>query len=69
MTAALLKDPDSAETAMFSVVKAGGKILPHCGPWNTRLTVHCGSQCAVELCYPGWRRGSNLGRGYDAGVR
>jgi aspartyl/asparaginyl beta-hydroxylase (cupin superfamily) len=52
-TASLLNDPDSAETAMFSVVKAGGKILPHCGPWNTRLTVHLGltipPECQIRV--------------------
>ncbi|WP_053932610.1 aspartyl/asparaginyl beta-hydroxylase domain-containing protein [Pseudomonas coronafaciens] len=52
-TSALLSDPDSAETAMFSVVKAGGKILPHCGPWNTRLTVHLGlsipQECQIRV--------------------
>ncbi|WP_458130270.1 aspartyl/asparaginyl beta-hydroxylase domain-containing protein [Pseudomonas sp. Z2-11] len=47
-TADLLSDSDSAETAMFSVVKAGGKILPHCGPWNTRLTVHLGLSIPTE---------------------
>lgn len=39
---ALADDTEIAEIIMFSVVKGGGKILPHCGPWNLRLTVHLG---------------------------
>lgn len=28
--------------AMFSAIRAGGRIAPHCGSWNCRLTVHLG---------------------------
>lgn len=42
ITAAVLRDADVAETAMFSVLQPGGTILPHCAPWNTRLTLHLG---------------------------
>jgi hypothetical protein len=42
ITTAVLRDADVAETAMFSVLQPGGRILPHCAPWNTRLTLHLG---------------------------
>jgi aspartyl/asparaginyl beta-hydroxylase (cupin superfamily) len=30
------------DMAMFSAVDPGGHIRAHCGPWNTRLTIHLG---------------------------
>lgn len=30
------------EMVMFSALNPGAHILPHCGPWNARLTVHLG---------------------------
>jgi hypothetical protein len=53
ITSAVLRDADVAETAMFSVLQPGGKILPHCAPWNTRLTLHLGlsvpSDCEMRV--------------------
>ena len=34
--------PRFAQMAMFSALRAGGHIAPHCGSWNCRLTVHLG---------------------------
>jgi aspartate beta-hydroxylase len=30
------------EYAFFSILRAGGRIHPHCGPWNVRVTYHFG---------------------------
>ncbi|WP_321885801.1 aspartyl/asparaginyl beta-hydroxylase domain-containing protein [Burkholderia cenocepacia] len=66
VTTALLRDPDVAETAMFSVLQGGGKILPHCAPWNTRLTVHLGLKvpagCEIRVCdeIRTWKEGEAL---------
>lgn len=34
----------AAEIVSLSRIAPGGRIRPHCGPWNTRLTVHLGVQ-------------------------
>lgn len=56
-------DHDIAEVIMFSVVKGKGKILPHCGPWNLRLTVHLGLKIP-DNC---WIRVGNQTRTWQEG--
>jgi Aspartyl/Asparaginyl beta-hydroxylase len=34
--------PRLGEIAMFSALNPGGRLVPHCGPWNFRLTMHLG---------------------------
>ncbi|ASW03740.1 MULTISPECIES: aspartyl/asparaginyl beta-hydroxylase domain-containing protein [Burkholderiaceae] len=66
VTAAVLRDADVAETAMFSVLRPGGKILPHCAPWNTRLTLHLGlsipPDCEIRVAdeVRAWKSGEVL---------
>lgn len=66
ITSSILRDPDVAETAMFSVLQPGGRILPHCAPWNTRLTLHLGlsvpPDCEIRVASEvrAWKEGQVL---------
>ena len=41
-TAIIDSIPRVGDMAMFSALNPGTHIPPHCGPWNTRLTIHLG---------------------------
>lgn len=53
-TVAAVKASDShAEVLTVSALQPGGHILPHCGPWNTRLTIHLGLSIPRRDCWLG----------------
>jgi aspartyl/asparaginyl beta-hydroxylase (cupin superfamily) len=66
-TAAVLdRIPNLSETAIFSELKPGVHLKPHCGLWNCRLTIHLGlivpSQTGIRVGGEAreWRAGECL---------
>ncbi len=55
--------PRLGEMVMFSALNPGGTLVPHCGPWNFRLTMHLG------LIVPegGWMRVADETRTWQEG--
>jgi len=55
--------PRVGEIVMFSALNPGAKLVPHCGPWNFRLTMHLG----LVIPEGGWIRVAHETRTWQEG--
>ncbi|MDE3154024.1 MAG: aspartyl/asparaginyl beta-hydroxylase domain-containing protein [Acidobacteriota bacterium] len=55
--------PRVGEVVMVSALNPGAKLVPHCGPWNFRLTMHLG----LVIPEGGWIRVANETRTWQEG--
>ncbi len=63
-TAAIIDSiPRVGEVVMFSALNPGAKLVPHCGPWNFRLTMHLG----LVIPEGGWIRVADETRTWQEG--